>query len=87
MPNLLQRIFVFAGTAVAIGIALWLSVTLFFVILMIGAVIGALLFARQFLLEKGILNPTPGVPPVATIIEGEFEQIENPMVRDETPKV
>ena len=82
MP-LLFRIFTIAASAVAIGLALWLSISLFLVILIAGAGLGAFLYLRGWLVGKGILNPTPGVPMSGRIIEGEFEQIENPMVRDE----
>lgn len=47
---------------VAIGIALWLSLWIIGIFLLVGG--GLVLFytARQFLIDKGILNPTPGVP-------------------------
>lgn len=80
----LGRLLVLAGAVLAIGVAIWLSITVFAVLLVVGGVAVLGVAAKQFLIAKGILNPTPGVPratddPV-TVIEGEFEQVENPMV-------
>lgn len=89
MANFLQRLLFLVGMALAIGVAIWVSITLFAFLLVIGGVAVLYVAARRFLTEKGILNPTPGVPmdeagPVdITIIDGEFEQIENPMVKQE----
>jgi hypothetical protein len=77
----LGRIIFLVGTVVAIGIALWLSLALFGIFLVVGgfAVIG--LAVRQLLIEKGILNPRPGVPmdepgPEITVIETEYKEID-----------
>lgn len=88
---LLQRILFFLGSVLAIGFAIAFGAGLLIMLLIAGGLTLAYIMIRQFLLGKGILNPTPGVRPEApdasvTIIEGEFEQVENPMVRssDET---
>ena len=88
MPPLVTRILSVVISAAIFLLALWLMGTLFFAILIAAATFGAFFFLRQWLLEKGILNPNPGVPMAeGHIIEGEFEQIENPMVRDERTEV
>ena len=84
----LQRLLFLIGTVIAIGVALWLSITLLAVLLVAGGIAVLYFASRRFLVAKGILNPTPGVPvdadiPQTTIIDGEFEQIENPMLKEE----
>ncbi|NDF13591.1 MAG: hypothetical protein EB060_12365, partial [Proteobacteria bacterium] len=82
--NFIQRLLFLAGAIVAIGIALSIGVTIFAFLLIVGGAAVVYVAARQFLIAKGILNPRPGVPmdivdPEVTVIDGEFEQIENPM--------
>jgi hypothetical protein len=89
--QIIGRIFILFGAAVAIGVALWLSITLFGLMLLVGGGVVLFFAVRQFLIDKGILNPTPGVAPHVpeesiTVIEGTFEEVENPMVRDESKK-
>lgn len=83
--GLVQRIIFLVGAAVAIGLALWVSITIFAFLLIAGGIAVIAVAGRDFLTRKGILNPQPGVRPeqaeAVTVIEGEFEQIENPMVR------
>lgn len=87
----LGRLLFLCAAAVAIGVAIFAGITIFAFLLMAGGVAVLAVAGRQFLIEKGILNPRPGVPmdepeESVTIIEGEFEQIENPMVKEEKKK-
>ena len=66
---------------IGLGLAVWVGAILF-VGLAVLAVIGyGIYFARGFLTQKGILNPTPGIPPQEaeriTIIEGDFTRVED----------
>lgn len=68
----------------AVGMALWLSMTLIGVALLAGAVLVVFYAARQFLLDRGILNRTPGVsvPPgeadaSVTIIETSYTTLDD----------
>ena len=65
---------------IGLGLAVWISAILFIGIAAIAAVGYGLYFARGFLMEKGILNPTPGVvqdaPEQITIIEGDFTRVD-----------
>lgn len=86
MLQTLQRVLFIVGALIAIGVAVWLSVTIFAVLLVAGVLTVVFMAGRRFLVDKGILNPRPGTPmeqatSEVTIIEGEFEQIENPMVQ------
>lgn len=78
--QLLSRLFFLVCSVVAIGVALWLSLTIAGVLIICGGLVMLFLAGRQFLMSKGILNPTPGVPMEppsdAPVIEGEFEEIE-----------
>jgi len=78
------RIFFTIGAVLAIGVALWFSITILGFLLIVGGGMVLVLALRQFLLEKGILNPTPGVPimephdsPNVTVIETQFTHIED----------
>ncbi len=87
MAGILRRILVLFGTILMLGIALWASVTIVAILMIVGGIAILVYAARQFLTSKGILNPRPGVPMEEspadiTVIEGEFEQVENPMIRE-----
>lgn len=81
----MNRILSTIAIIVGLGIAIWLSAILF-VGLAVVAVIGyGLYFARGFLTDKGILNPTPGVaqdePEQITIIEGDFTRVDEEKIK------
>ncbi len=85
----IRRLLLLVGTVIAIGVTIWLSITIFAVLLVVGGVAVLVMAGRQFLVARGILNPRPGVPfePEAdiTVIDGEFE-VENPMIGDSEEK-
>lgn len=80
MPWLMQM----GGCAVMIigvALAVWIGFWLFLVL----AAISLAVAGYRYLVRKGILNATPGLPPesatgqeevTVTVIEGEFERIE-----------
>lgn len=78
----MQRVIGSLLVIVTLLAAVWLSVFVFLGILIVGAV-GWLFFAgRRFLMEKGILNPTPGVPleeheAPGAIIDGDFQRLDD----------
>jgi hypothetical protein len=76
----MQRILGTIGVIVLVGIALWLSVILFAGLAVVGVIGYGIYYARDYLTEKGILNPSLGVPPEQpeqiTIIEGDFQHVE-----------
>ena len=74
----LTRLTFLAAGAVAIGFVLWLSLWLFIVLFFVGSAAVAIVALRNFLLQKDILNPRPGIPPEeqGKVIEGDFERIE-----------
>lgn len=86
MRNILTTIAVIVG----IGVAIWLSAMLFIGLAAIAVVGYGLYFARGFLIDKGILNPTPGIAPDSadqperiTIIEGDFTRVDEPAIKKE----
>lgn len=78
----MQRILTTTAVIIGLGLAVWISAVLFVGLAVIGVIGYGLYFARDFLTEKGILNPTPGVVPEQdeperiTIIEGDFTRVE-----------
>lgn len=66
---------------IGLGLAVWVGAILFAGIAVLAVIGYGIYFARGFLTEKGILNPTPGVPPEEaeriTIIEGDFTRVED----------
>lgn len=87
MPWIMQMVW-FALLFIGIGLALWISFWVLLVLFGLGVVMILWTHLRDFLLAKGILNPTPGVPPdgiiieheadrVTTLIEGDFERVED----------
>lgn len=77
----MNRILSTIAVIVGIGIAIWLSAILFVGLAAIAVIGYGIYFARDFLTDKGILNPTPGVgqdePEQITIIEGDFTHVED----------
>jgi hypothetical protein len=82
----MQRIIGTIGIIVLGALFIYFSAILFIGIAVVGVIGYGLYFARDFLVEKGILNPSPGVTAAPeeeiTIIDGDFKTIEN----DEAPK-
>lgn len=82
MPWIMQMVWfvlIFLGIAIALWVSVWLLVLIF--VLSVGSIIYR--HARDFLVARGILNPTPGVPPEEaspvneiTVIEGDFTHVE-----------
>ena len=82
MPWIMQMVG-FALLLLGMGVALWVSFWLLLFLFCVG--VAAVLWAhlRDYLLTKGILNPTPGVPlneedsdPSVTTIEGDFKRVD-----------
>ena len=63
--QVLATLALFIGIAIALWVGIWILIALF----ALGLIMVIWAHLREFLLEKGILNPTPGVPPEGTIIE------------------
>jgi hypothetical protein len=70
-----------AVTIIGIALAVWIGFWLFVVL----AVISLAVAGYRYLVRKGIINPTPGVPPESTateetlsvtVIDGEFQRVE-----------
>ena len=81
----MKKILTTIAFIIGLGLAVWILGILFVGLAVIGIIGYGIYFARDFLTEKGILNPTPGVPleqpEQITIIEGDFTR-----VHDETLK-
>ncbi len=79
MPWIMQMVG-FALFLLGIGIALWVSFWLLAILFGIGLIAVIWSHLRDYLLRKGILNPTPGIPPAAdadiTVIEGNYTRVE-----------
>lgn len=78
--ELLLRIMSLAVGAFILGIALWFSLTLFAILFFFGIGIAVLFWLRAYLLEKEILNPTPGThvevhEEHVTVIEGDYQRV------------
>ena len=83
MPWITQMVG-FAVMLLAMGIALWVSIWLLAILFAIGVAVVIWAHAKDYLMRKGILNPTPGVPfeqpadsPKVTVVEGDFERVDN----------
>lgn len=82
--NTVIRILFTLGGLLVMGLILWFSITLLGVLIIGGGLLVLFFALRQFLLEKGILNPTPGTPMTppegnvkVTIIETEFTRVDD----------
>lgn len=78
----MNRILSTIAVIIGLGLAVWIVGILFVGLVAIAAVGYGIYFARDFLTDKGILNPTPGVaqqdePERITIIEGDFTRVED----------
>lgn len=72
----------FALLLLGIGLALWVSFWVLIVLLVLAMLAVVWSHLRDYLLAKGILNPTPGVPPpadspAAPTIEGDFKRVDS----------
>lgn len=86
MPWVLQILWLIA-LFVGIGIAIYISFWILLVMFAIGIIAVIWVHLRDFLLEKGILNPVPGVPngiiieqepeTTVTLIDGDFTRVED----------
>lgn len=90
MPVIMQMLGV-GLLLIGLGFAVWVSFWLLLVLFGIGAALVALSYIRGYLTAKGILNPTPGIPPEQadhiTIVEGDFERIDISINgKEDTPK-
>ncbi len=72
----------FAVLLVGIVFVLWIGLWLFVALFALGAVMMLWGHLHAYLLRKGILNPTPGVPmdeevkTTTTVIEGDFIRVD-----------
>jgi hypothetical protein len=73
MPWIIQMLG-FALFLLGIAIALWVSLWLLVVLFVIGFGIALFTYLRGYLVAKGILNPTPGVPMGGAMEEESFHQ-------------
>ena len=90
MPWMLQM----AGCAVSmllIAVLLWVGFWFFLVLLGFGILIAGWKHIRRYLVEKGILNPVPGVPnsviieeetTTTTVIEGEYKKVDKDFTQE-----
>ena len=81
MPWIMQMVG-FALLLMGMGLAIWVSFWLLLFLFAVGVVAVLWTHLRVYLLAKGILNPTPGVPPEAptenvTTIEGDFKRVDS----------
>ena len=77
----------FALLFFGIALALWVGIWILLAIFAIGIVLVVWAHVKDFLLKKGILNPTPGVPngiiveheeqPNITLIEGDYTRVDS----------
>ena len=78
--ELLLRIAVFTATLTLAGVVLWFSFTLIAILFVIGFMAACWFWLRAYLVDKDILNPTPGVPMESsahhTVIEVDYEEIK-----------
>lgn len=74
----------FAVLFIGIALALWVSFWILLALFAAGVVLVVWVHLKEFLLKKGILNPTPGIrqgvdeevvlPPV---IEGDYKRVDS----------
>ncbi len=75
-----------AVTLIGIAFVLWVGFWFFLALMAIGALMASWKHIRRYLVEKGILNPVPGVPngviieeettETTTIIEGDYKRVD-----------
>lgn len=75
------RIVAWFIAAVVIGLLLWFSLTIVAVMLCVGIGLAVITWVYRTLVAKGIVNETPGAPPVSqpgvTVIEVDYERVED----------
>lgn len=83
MPWILQMVG-FALLLLGLAFALWVSLWVLLALFAIGVLAVVWSHLKTYLVAKGILNPTPGVPPLAEdatpkapVIEGDYERIDS----------
>jgi hypothetical protein len=84
MPWMMQML----GCAVSlllIAFVLWVGFWFFLALMAVGVLIASWKHARRYLVEKGILNPIPGVPngvvveeevTTITTIDGDYKRVD-----------
>lgn len=80
MPLLFQLLWFFL-VILGIAFAIWVGVWVMLALVVVGVLLALWSRIRSYLVEKGILNPIPGVPMEppsdVTVIEGEFIELES----------
>jgi len=82
MPWIMQMVG-FALLLLGVGVALWVSFWLLLFLFGVGVAAVLWTHTRDYLLRKGILNPTPGVPPQEgetsenITIEGSYKRVDS----------
>jgi hypothetical protein len=70
------QFFAFIIAMAVLGLLLFLAFKFFLVLLLVGLCLAALAWLRRFLVAKEILNPKPGAPPDITVIEVDYERVD-----------
>ena len=75
-----------AVTLIGIAVVLWVGFWFFLALMAFGVLIASWKSIRRYLVERGILNPIPGVPNgvvvdderamPTTIIEGDYKRVD-----------
>lgn len=75
-----------AVTLIGIAVVLWVGFWFFLALMAFGVLIASWKSIRRYLVERGILNPIPGVPNgvvvdddrtmSSTIIEGDYKRVD-----------
>lgn len=86
MPWIMQM-GAFALMLLGLGLAVWVSFWLLLFLFGAGAILMFWTYIKAYLLSKGILNPTPGVPPAqgetivhsehVTVIDTDFKRVDS----------
>lgn len=80
----MQRLLINLAIVAGVIFVIWMSAVLFIGLAVIGVIGYGLYYARDFLIDKGILNPQVGIPPEESdaaptnspVIEGDFVRID-----------
>jgi len=83
--NYFMRLFFFACTVGLLVVALWLSITFFGVLLLVGGVAVLVMAARNFLIKKGIVAAPSGDIMPHTAEEGTIIEAEYKVITSQTP--
>ncbi|MFM9889383.1 MAG: hypothetical protein ACKVOE_01875 [Rickettsiales bacterium] len=83
MPWIMQMVG-FAVLLLGLAFAVWVSLWLLLALFAIGLIAVVWAHLKTYLIAKGILNPTPGVPPVTedapptiTVIDGDYKRVDS----------